>query len=246
MYFQNVQRNEEAIVVYLTRNDAMPPCPPELRSHVSEGDWSYRLSAVNRIVKRSSMPLFERIWFGVALLVTFVAPILIYHFIFNAFAANQNITIAAKVAELHAIGFGIFVGICFLFWTPLAIWKGIASMRVRKLMNGFEREDAARQPNAADRPHWKVHLPGVFGTQTRVTISLPPPRLITSFDPLADLPPYIAAYPGPPYVEAIDVKGAVEVHAWGYGDVKDPLPFDDDRTANPRDFDQVDLDAARV
>jgi len=228
----------------LTPNDAMPPCPPELRTHISEGDWSYRLSSVNRIVKRSSMPMFERVWFGLALLVTFVAPILIYHFIFNVSAANENTTLAAKVVELHAIGFGIFVGICILFWTPPAMWKGQAAIRVRKVMDAFEREDIARQPNPANRPHWKVHLPGIFGTQARIRISLPPPEPITSFDPHAELPPYIAAYPEPPYAE--DAKDNISFQALGYRDVKQPVGFDDEKTATPRRFVQIDLDGGRV
>ncbi|KZT56609.1 hypothetical protein CALCODRAFT_313349 [Calocera cornea HHB12733] len=177
--------------------------------------------------------------------VTFVAPILIYHFIFNVFAANQNITLAAKVVELHAIGFAIFVGICLLFWSPLVIWKAIAAMRVRKMMHGFEREDAARQPNVANRPHWNVYLPGVFGTQTRITITLPAPQPITSFDPQAELPPYIAAYPEPPYTGPLDGKDVIAVQPWGYGDTKHPIEFDDDRTAIPKGLVHVDLEAAR-
>lgn len=246
MYSQNVQRNQEAIVVYLTPNDATPPCPPELRAHISEGDWLYRLSVVNRIVKRSSMPLFERAWFGIALLVTFAAPIVIYHFIFNVFAANQNITLAAKVVELHAIGFVIFIGICFLFWTPLAIWKGMAAIRVRKVMQAFEREDAARQPNVVNRPRWQVHLPGVFGSQARLSISLPPAQPITSFDPHAELPPYIAAYPQPPYEEALDAKDAMAMWSVGYRDIKYPVQFDDEKTATPKDFVHIDLQGSRM
>jgi len=233
-------------VVYLTRNEAMPPCPPELRPHISEGDWSYRLSAVNRIVRRSSMPMFERAWFGLALLVTFVAPIIIYHFIVNRVASNQDIGVATKVVELYAIGFGIFFGISFLFWTPLAIWTALANMRVHNVINSFEREDAARQPNPQLHPHWKVHLPGVFGTQARVSIILPPQPPLTSFDPQAELPPYIAAYPEPPYSEAFDLKDIAGPRTLGYMDVKPPLPFDDEKTATRKDFVRIDLDGARV
>ncbi|EJU04476.1 hypothetical protein DACRYDRAFT_21007 [Dacryopinax primogenitus] len=241
MYGQNVRRNEEAIVVYLTQHDSIPPCPPELRPHMSEGDWSYRLSTVNRLVKRYSKPRFEKAWFGLGLLATFIAPIIIYHYLFSVVTVNENSTLTTKVVELHLIGFGIFVAVCFLFWTPLAIWKGVGALKVRKVIEGFQREDAARQSSQAARFHWKVHLPGIFGTQASVSITLPTAQPFTSFDPNGQLPPYIAAYPAPAYMDAEDRKDNVVLYHGASLDIKDPLQFDGEQTSVPRHFDEIDL-----
>jgi len=248
MSFPNVQRNEGAIVVYLTPDQATPPCPPELRAHISEGDWSYRLSAVGRVVKRSSAQLFERIWFGLALAATFVAPIIIYQFVLKEFENKWTLNLDGKLAELHAIGFGVFLGIAFLFWTPLAIWKGIASIRVRKLMNGFEREDTAKKPNAAERPKWTVHLPGVFGARAWISITLPPAGPLSSFDLRAELPPYIASYAPPPtaYPNSLDMKTDLAMQPIGYADIKNPAMFEDEKTARPTDFVHVDFNDSKV
>jgi len=229
-----VLRTPDLIVLYLGREHNTPPLPVELQPYLSEGDWSYRLSQTNQILKRSSAPIFERIWFGLALVATLVVPIVLYDVLFNTFARRlpEN---SAGIVELRAIGAGIFVGTIFVFWAPLAIWKGVTAIRIRKLTNSFAKEDAARG-NPSIR--WQVYAPGVFGMRGRVTISTPPPTSPSVFDPNAGLPEYIAPPQG--YFEALDVKEDVVLPSIGYGDAK-ILPDFDQKTATQKDFEPVDF-----
>jgi len=126
-----VQRTQDLIVIYLGGEQVLPPLPLELQPYLSEGDWSYRLSRINQILKRSSAPLFERLWFGLALVATLVIPIVLYNVLFGIFVKRLGST-TAGIVELRAIGAGIFVGTAFVFWAPLAIWKGVVSQTSRE------------------------------------------------------------------------------------------------------------------
>ncbi|CAE6440083.1 unnamed protein product [Rhizoctonia solani] len=99
----------------------MPPLPYELSGLVAHDVWDHRTQTIKMLCARFSKPLYERIWFITAMIATLALPLPLYRLVFDAVfdenRANQTFYAA------RAAGFGIFLGVIFVFWAPLAFWK---------------------------------------------------------------------------------------------------------------------------
>jgi len=211
----DLSRTTGNIVIMIGREPDSPPLPYELQGHVSTETWEFRMRQVRRLCAQFSKPLFERVWFFGAAVLTFVLPLVLYRLIFNAItplavrqnlenannfnnAFNQTSAIAAERAiepfffKARAIVLGVFVGVVLLSWGPLLAWKRVGAMRANAMTRRWKEEDSSR--GAEFVPAWQVKPPGIFTTTGRVLVTFP--QIYSNaqqshFHPNAQLPPYL-------------------------------------------------------
>jgi len=178
------------ITLHVSQAHEMPPLPYELSGLIAHETWEQRTQVIKGMCARFSRPLFERVWFIVAMISTLVLPFPLYRLIFNAVFDPKRPN--ETFFEARAAGFGIFIGVLVVFWAPLAFWKWMGASRMRAQLRQWETYDRA---NASGRfvPEWKVEMPGIFSIVGRVTITTPPSVTPTTFHQGAYLPPYINA-----------------------------------------------------
>jgi len=204
---QVAQREDGRVSLYLNRKYPAPPVPFELQGHISPDDWAIRIPALTNLASKYYKPVFERVWLIIAVIVTLIIPLATYQPIFDALYGNETNTSASKGIGARLIGMAIFVAALALFWAPIFIWKQIGTRRVQALIARYSAADAARSPVTGFVPKWRINTPGVFTTQTILTITTPPVAPTSSFHPDAYLPAYIGKaeeaqgayfYPYPP------------------------------------------------
>jgi len=185
------------ITLIVGKAHEMPPLPYELSGLIAHETWDQRTRTIKGMCARFSKPLFERVIFIVAMILTLALPFPLYNLVFNAVfdPRRPNDTFF----QARAAGFGVFVAVVLFCWAPLAVWKWIGAARMRAQLRQWETNDRA---NASGRfvPEWKVEMPGIFSINGRVTITTPPSVAPTSFSAGAYLPPYINA---PAYMHAV-------------------------------------------
>jgi len=203
---QVAQREDGHVTLYLSKKYAPPPVPFELQGHISSDDWNIRVPALTNLASKYYKPIFERVWLVLAVIITLIIPIATYGPIFNSLYHENNAG-SSKAFAARALGLVIFLASLFLFWLPVYIWKLIGRRRVQALLNRYSAADAARPPASGFIPKWSMNTPGVFTTQTILTITTPPVAPMSSFHPDAYLPAYIGKaeeaqgayfYPYPP------------------------------------------------
>ncbi|KAH7339426.1 hypothetical protein B0J17DRAFT_655088 [Rhizoctonia solani] len=187
----HAQRTADGSITLIVSNThVMPPLPYELSGLVAHDVWDYRTQTIKMLCARFSKPLYERIWFIAAMIATLALPLPLYRLVFDAVfdenRANQTFYAA------RAAGFGIFLGVIFVFWAPLAFWKWFGIARMRKQLREWDGQDRSNA-NGRFVPEWKVEMPGIFSINGRVTITTPPSVAPSSFHAGAYLPPYIHA-----------------------------------------------------
>jgi len=213
----DLSRTTGNIVILIGREPDSPPLPYELQGHVSSETWEFRMRQVRRLCDQFSKPIFERIWFCLAAVLTFVTPLVLYPVIFNAITPlnlrqnldnsdtgfnnsfnqfNQTNIIAAERAiqpfffKARAIVLGVFIGIILIAWGPLVAWKRVGVMRANAMTRRWKEEDSSRGADFV--PAWKVTPAGVFTTVGRVYVTFPQIYSQQSlFHPNAQLPPYL-------------------------------------------------------
>jgi len=190
MNFYAVQRSQGQITVILTESNPAPPLPYELQGHMTNDTWSHRVDAITQCCYKYSRPTLERIWFGLAILVMFIVPMVVNQVVFRHY--YESLGPQQQLYETRWIIFGIFFGTAVVFWFPLIAWKAFGSRQVNKLLQEWQKLDRIAQPNTF-LPNWKVHTPGIFRSQGTLKITTPPLPAMTSFHPNAPLPPYINA-----------------------------------------------------
>ncbi|KAG1742833.1 hypothetical protein EDB19DRAFT_1827548 [Suillus lakei] len=85
------------------------------------------------------------------------------------------------------------VGLWFVMFLPIAIWKYIGRVRVNKMIDHWAKDDVRSASSYAAIPTWKVTMPGMFRDGIVLAVSFPAPP--SSFE-LENLPPY--QYIAPP------------------------------------------------
>jgi len=151
------------------------------------------MAAVSRLSARFSAPLIERIYFMVAIIATIAVPMVVANLILSHMVAKAEETdkLTAFAVEARFIGLGFFVGCILLFWAPLASWKLLGYLRMRRMVKNWETMDVSRAGTGRFVPKWEVHTPGVFDARTLVVLTVPPNSQPSLFHPDAYLPPYI-------------------------------------------------------
>lgn len=184
------RKNE--VVVELSSTQHPPLFPIELRDYVSPDKWETRVRAITRIASQYSKPMLERSWMLVAMLLTFIAPIVAYYDYLHHFddeeldEDRQN----AIIWQARLIALGITVGLWFVMFLPILIWKYMGRVRVNKMIDRWVKDDVRSASSYATIPTWKVTMPGVFRDGIVLSVSFPAPP--SSFELEAYLPPYIA------------------------------------------------------
>ncbi|KIJ54665.1 hypothetical protein M422DRAFT_24570 [Sphaerobolus stellatus SS14] len=203
---QVAQRENGRVTLYLNKKYPAPPVPFELQGHISADDWAIRIPALTNLASKYYKPTFERVWLVLAIVITLIIPLATYQPIFNIIYRNTNNN-ASKGIGARLIGMAIFLAALALFYAPIYIWKFIGQRRVKALLTRYSSADAARSPVTGFVPKWCINTPGVFTTQTILTITTPPVDPMSSFHPDAYLPAYIGKaeeaqgayfYPYPP------------------------------------------------
>lgn len=194
---QVAQRQNGLVTLYLSTKYPAPPVPFELQSHISADDWAIRVPALTKLAGRYYKPVFERVWLVLAIVITLIIPLATYNLLFHAIFGKTATDQTSKSIVARLIGVVIFFGSLALFWLPIFTWKQIGKRRVNALLATYATADAARPRFSGDPvgssfvPKWSVNTPGVFTTQTILTITTPPVDPVTSFHPDAYLPAYI-------------------------------------------------------
>ncbi|KAF8530497.1 hypothetical protein BU17DRAFT_36227 [Hysterangium stoloniferum] len=218
------------LLQYLSPKFPTPPVPFELSGHIAADDWAIRVPALTRLASRYYKPIFERVWLVLSIGITLI-PLLAYQPIFVAIYGNApNENSKSMVARL--IGLLMFFAALAICWAPIYIWKTIGNRRVRALLASYSAADAARSSLSSFVPKWSINTPGIFTTQTILTITTPPTAPITSFHPDAYLPAYIGKaeeaqgayfYPYPVAAQGADVPRMSVVGGGGYSSINEKV-----------------------
>ncbi|KAL0956559.1 hypothetical protein HGRIS_002696 [Hohenbuehelia grisea] len=206
-----VQRSQGVITIYLSANQLGPlSVPLELQNCVSQEAWAERVPAIRRTAVRYSKPLFERAWLLLGIISMIALPVGLIGVIADALKLNENNrdrnTRIDHYAEARAISFGIFVGVFFLFFIPIFVWKFIGHKQVQRLLQTWAKHDRMLS-RGAFIPTWHVKTPGVFRDSTILTINTPPGMAPTMFHPAAYLPSYLNDLSHPEAAYAVQHKG---------------------------------------
>ncbi|KAI0038901.1 hypothetical protein FA95DRAFT_1128044 [Auriscalpium vulgare] len=208
------QRNSDGVVLYLSPKQAPPVLPYELHGHVSPDSWASRIPVINRLTARYNKPLFEGIYFLVYFIASIALPAVFYPMIFRALDKNHNDN--DNFSDFHddrffdqdrpffqarAASLGIWLAVTVLFWTPYLLWKRVGQKHATILGRRWEGEDARTRGAGAFVPSWKIQLPGFYSNSTKLTMSLPPNQMPTSFHPAVYQQSWIngPVDPGNPY-----------------------------------------------
>jgi len=184
------QREDGKVTLYLSKAHSCPPVPFELQGHIAPDDWAIRVPTLTKLAGRYYKPVLERVYLFIAVMVTIIVPLALSRPIFNAiYGKDEAESSTFFVARL--VGFAIFLVALLLFWSPVFVWKTIGKRRVRSLLASYAEADAVRPSASGFIPKWTINTPGVFTTQTILTITTPPDVAVTSFHPDAYLPTYI-------------------------------------------------------
>ncbi|CAE6466936.1 unnamed protein product [Rhizoctonia solani] len=185
-----------SITLIVSDAHVMPPLPYELSGLVAHDVWDHRTQTIKELCARFSKPMYERIWFFIAMIATLALPLPLYRLVFNAVFDEKRVNQTFYPAR--AAGFAIFMGVILVFWAPLAFWKWFGIARMRKHIRQWDTQDRSNA-NGRFVPEWKVEMPGIFSINGRVTISTPPSVAPSQFHTGAHLPPYINAPAYAPY-----------------------------------------------
>jgi len=210
----NMSRTTDNITIVIRPEPDSPQLPYELSQHLSRETWDFRMRQIRALCLHYSKPMFERAWFIVSTIVTFVVPMVLYPVIFDAVTPksvrdqfnqsfnngfNPNGTridsqriddeISQYYFKARGITLAIFVGIVLLFWGPLIFWKRLGTFRANAMTRRWLTEDSSR--GATFVPKWVVRTPGVFTITGRVMVTTPPGAQPSLFRQDAHLPPYL-------------------------------------------------------
>lgn len=180
------------MVVDLSRTQPPPLFPIELQNYVSPHTWETRVRAITRLASQYSKPMLERSWMLVALILSFIAPIVAYYDYIHHFddeqieedRQNQIVWQARLIALL------VIMGLWFVMYLPIAIWKYMGRVRANKMIDRWTKDDVRSASSYATIPTWKVTMPGMFRDGIVLVVSFPAPP--SSFELDSFLPPYIA------------------------------------------------------
>lgn len=184
-------RKNEVVVVELSHTQPPPLFPMGLQNYVSPHMWETRVRAVTRMASQYSKPVLERSWMFIAMILTFIAPIVAYYDYIHHFnderidEGRQN----QIIWQARLIAFGVTVGLWIVMFLPIVIWKYMGRVRVNKMIDRWAKDDIRSASSYAVIPTWKVTMPGMFRDGIILAVSFPAPP--SSFE-LENLPPYIA------------------------------------------------------
>lgn len=183
------RKNE--VVVELSHTQPPPLFPMGLQNYVSPHVWETRVRAITRMASQYSKPVLERSWMFVAVILTFIAPIVAYYDFIGHFD-NELIDEDRQnqiVWQARLIALVVTVGLWVVMFLPIAIWKYIGRVRVNKMIDRWAKDDVRSAASYAAIPTWKVTMPGMFRDGIVLAVCFPAPP--SSFE-LENLPPYIA------------------------------------------------------
>jgi hypothetical protein len=232
----NPRRVGDRIIIFLEKDTKPIYAPPEYQPFIvnTYNDWDNRVIALKQHSNAYSRPLFERIWFFVALTSLIVLPTLLHRIVTDAvFDPTRPFD---SLVEARWITFGIYIGVFVLFWGPMMTWKALGARKVNRQIRKWNEQDRAAHPNATFIPTWKLTLPGIFMIYGKLKITLPPVPQVTIYSHNAYIPPYLATtlappgynyYPptGPNYNPALVAQGGPAPNPFGNdGGVNGGLP----------------------
>lgn len=187
-----IQKSE--VVVELSHTQPPPLFPIELQNYVSPDKWETRVRAITRIASQYSKPTLERCWMLLSLILTFVAPLVAYYVAlhhFNRQEVGQREDQSDQfIWESRLIAFGVMVGLWFVMFLPIAVWKYMGRARMNKMVDGWAKDDIRTASSYVAISTWKVAMPGVFRDGIVLVITCPGPP--STFGHESYLPPYIA------------------------------------------------------
>jgi len=193
------QRTADGSITLIVSNaHVMPPLPYELSGLVAHDVWDHRTQTIKMLCARFSKPMYERIWFIVAMIATLALPLPLYRLVFDAVFDENRVN--QTFYSARAAGFAIFMGVILVLWAPLAFWKWFGTIRMRSQLRQWDAQDRSNA-NGRFVPEWKVEMPGIFSINGRVTVSTPPSGGVapSNFHTGVQLPPYINAPAYAPY-----------------------------------------------
>lgn len=183
------RKNE--VVVELSDTQPPPLLPIGLQNYVSLHMWETRVRAITRMASQFSKPALERSWMSVAVILTFIAPIVAYYDYLHQFDDEQidedrQIQI---VWQARFVAFVVVVGLWIVMFLPITIWKYMGRVRVNNMIDRWAKDDLRSASSYAAIPTWKVVMPGIFKDGIVLAVSFPAPP--SNFE-LENLPPYVA------------------------------------------------------
>ncbi|KAG2036102.1 hypothetical protein BDR03DRAFT_960782 [Suillus americanus] len=135
-----------------------------LQNYVSPHMWETRVRAITRMASQYSKPVLERSWMFVAIILTFIAPIVAYYDYIHRFDGEridddrQN----QIIWEARLIALAVTVGLWIVMFLPIVIWKYMGRVRVNKMINRWAKDDIRSASSYAAIPTWKVTMPSMF------------------------------------------------------------------------------------
>jgi len=185
------KRATTGVAVELTRSQAPPMFPFELKDYVSPNTWEVRVSTLTRLASQYSRPTFERAYLAVMLVLTFLVPITTYYVTLQALEnANDDVDQQAWFIRLNCLA--ITIAMWIVLSAPMVVWKYLGKVRVMRLVDQWTRTDALSASSYGAAPVWRASLPGLFRDAIVLTVTVP---LIQKsyFDRDGYLPPYVSA-----------------------------------------------------
>jgi len=182
------------VVVELSHAQPLPLFPIELQNYVSPDKWENRVRAITRIASQYSKPMLERSWMLLSLILTFIAPLVAYYVALHHFNRREDGIEEDNqdqyIWDSRLIAFGVTLGLWFVMFLPVAIWKYMGRVRANKMVDGWAKDDIRTASSYAAISTWKVIMPSIF--RDRIVLIVSCPASPSNFDPESYLPPYIA------------------------------------------------------
>jgi len=191
------QKEPQSIDLILSPSQPLPLLPYELSTVVSPDVWESRVRAIIRLATRYSKPVFERVWIVIGMLATIIVPFFAYALSLRELN-QKNGLIEANIWDARGISFATTIAVWLVFFVPVFAWKYFGYLRVRALLQRWNRDDIANNSSGAALPTWRATTPGVFRDGIALSITLPIAPKPVTFHPDAYLPPYVVPPAGIP------------------------------------------------
>ncbi|EMD37372.1 hypothetical protein CERSUDRAFT_114044 [Gelatoporia subvermispora B] len=209
-----ITRTGDTLRMRLVPGDApQETVPYDLQPYISPEAWQARMRAVTNKGARWIHPKFDALFLILNFIVGIAVPVAVYYVALHQLTKNDKQTFdndpffddrfdddndVEHYWDARLIAFGAWLGATLLFWVPMLLWKQSGKSQVNTMLERFEVEDRAVRDTRMALPTYRIRMPGIGAKALKLDIKVPPAPAMSSFQPGAQLPPYLVNPPAMP------------------------------------------------
>ncbi|KAF8444537.1 hypothetical protein L210DRAFT_3502115 [Boletus edulis BED1] len=160
------------VAVELSRSQAPPTLPFELRDYVSPNTWEARVSALTRLASQYSRPTFERAYLIIIMALSFLVPITTYYVTLQSLEGTTD-DVDRQVWLARFSCFAVTIATWIVLSAPMILWKYLGKVRVTRVADLWTRADALSAPSYGAAPVWKASAPGLLRDAVVLVVTVP-------------------------------------------------------------------------